>query len=92
MGSNAYLMLRPTLRGWPTNRRARYEYHNMIKHPQAFGKFVRLNLTGEVVEVLECNSTEIIISFKGKKLTMAHHQVSRAAPEEAAVAAKRISG
>ena len=64
----------------------------MMNHPQSFGKFVRLNLTGELVEVLECNSTEIIINFKGKKLTMAHHQVSWATPEEAAVAAKRILG
>jgi hypothetical protein len=64
----------------------------MIQHPKAFGKFVRLNLTGEVVEVLDCNSTEIIINFKGKKLTMAHYQVSWATPEEAAIAARHISG
>lgn len=64
----------------------------MTNHPGAFGKFVRLNLTGEIVEVLDCNSTEIIINFKGKKLTMAHHQVSWVTPEEAALAAKRISG
>jgi hypothetical protein len=64
----------------------------MINHPQAFGKFVRLNLTGEIVEVFDCNSSEIIINFKGQKLAMAHHQVSLVTPEEAALAAKRISG
>jgi hypothetical protein len=64
----------------------------MINHLQAFGKFVRLNLTDEVVEVFDCNSTEIIINFKGKKLTMAHHQVSWVTPEEAARAAKHILG
>lgn len=64
----------------------------MIKHPQAFGKFVRLNLIGEIVEVLSFDSTDIVINYKGKILTMEHHEVSRLTPEEEVAAARRISG
>ena len=64
----------------------------MIKHPQVFGKFVRLNLIGEIVEVLSFDSTDIVINYKGKTLTMEHHEVSRITPEEEAIAARRVSG
>ena len=64
----------------------------MIKHPKAFGKFVRLNLIGEIVEVLSFDSTDIVINYKGKILTMEHYEVSRLTPEEEAAAAKRFSG
>lgn len=64
----------------------------MKKHPQAFGKFVRLNLIGEIVEVLSFDSTDIVINYKGKILTMEHYEVSRLTPEEEVAAASRISG
>jgi hypothetical protein len=57
-----------------------------------FGKFIRLNLTGEIVEVVGFNSTDITINFKGKILTMEHYEVSRITHEEELVAARRISG
>lgn len=57
----------------------------------AFGKFVRINLTGEIVEVVSFDLTEITISFKGRNLIMNHYEVSRITPEEAA-AATRILG
>jgi hypothetical protein len=63
---------------------------NMIKHTEVFGKFVRLNLIGEIVEVLSFDSTDIVVNYKGKILTMEHYEVTRLTPEEEAVA-KRIS-
>ena len=65
----------------------------MAKYLEAFGRFVRLNLIGEIVQVVSFDSTDIMINYKGKILTMAHHEVSRITPEEEASAeAKRISG
>jgi len=61
----------------------------MTKHAEAFGKFVRLNLIGEIVEVL---SFDITVKYNGKNLTMEHYEVSRITPEEEAVAAKHVSG
>lgn len=59
---------------------------------KAVSKFVRLNLTGEIVEVVGFDSTEIMINYRGQNLTMAHYEVSRITPEEAAAAAaNRIS-
>lgn len=63
----------------------------MAKHPDTFGKFVRLNLIGEIVEVVSFDSSEIMINFKGRNLTMEHYEVSRLTPEEEAAAAQRIS-
>jgi hypothetical protein len=63
----------------------------MIKHTGVFGKFVRLNLIGEVVEVLSFDSTDITVNYKGKILTMEHYEVSRLTPEEETTAARRIS-
>lgn len=63
----------------------------MRKHYDEFGKFVRLNLIGEIVEVLDCDSTEITVNYKGKKLVMGHYEVSRITSEEEAVAARRVS-
>ena len=63
----------------------------MIKHLKPFGKFVRLNLIGEIVEVLSFDSTDIVINYKGKILTMEHYEVSRLTPEEEVAAANRIS-
>ncbi|HXC36228.1 MAG TPA: hypothetical protein VNV43_10160 [Candidatus Acidoferrales bacterium] len=56
-----------------------------------FGKFVRLNIIGEIVEVEGCDSTEITINYKGRKYTMDHNEVSRITPEDAAAMEKRIS-
>jgi hypothetical protein len=64
----------------------------MGKHDDKFGKFVRLNLIGEIVEVVDCDSTEITVNYKGRKFTMDHHEVSRITPEEAAIAAYRLLG
>jgi len=63
-----------------------------MKNPPAFGKFVRLNLIGEIVEVLSFDSTDIVINYKGKILRMEHYEVSRVTPEEEVAAARRISG
>jgi hypothetical protein len=60
----------------------------MAKQYRAFGKFVRLNLIGAIVEVVDCNSTEIIVNYKGTTLRMSHYEVSRITPEESAAAEK----
>jgi hypothetical protein len=64
----------------------------VAKHFEAFGKYVRLILTGEIVEVLNSDSTEIMINYRGKHLTIDQYDVSRLTSEEAAAIAKRISG
>lgn len=40
----------------------------MAKYSDGFGKFVRLKLIGEVVQVVSSDSDEITINFKGKIL------------------------
>ncbi len=70
----------------------RYEtVWHMAKKCDEFGKFVRLNLVGEIVEVVDADETEIMVKFFGHILTMKHREVSRISPEEAATAAARIS-
>jgi hypothetical protein len=70
---------------------AKYEIlANVVKKFASFGKFVRLNLTGQIVEVLDCNLIEIIVNFEGKKLTMTHSDISWATPQEAAAAAEAL--
>jgi hypothetical protein len=61
----------------------------VAENPRAFGKYVRLNLIGEIAEVLSFDSTEITIRFKGNTLTMEHYEVSRISAEEEATAAYR---
>jgi hypothetical protein len=63
----------------------------MGRRSGTFGRFVRLKLIGEIVEVLDCDSTDITIDFKGNILTMDHDEVSRITPEEAAAAEKRLA-
>lgn len=66
---------------------------DMVKQWDDFGKFVRLNLIGEIVEVVSFDSSNITVKYKGQNRTMEHFEVSRITSEEAAVAAaKRISG
>jgi len=60
----------------------------MIKHTGVFGKFVRLNLIGEIAEVLSFDSTDITVNYKGKILTMEHYEVSRLTPTEEATASR----
>jgi hypothetical protein len=60
----------------------------MIKHTGVFGKFVRLNLIGEVAEVLSFDSTDITVNYKGKIMTMEHYEVSRLTPEEETMASR----
>jgi hypothetical protein len=65
----------------------------MVKQWDDFGKFVRLNLIGEIVQVVSFDSSNITVKYKGQNLTMEHFEVSRITSEEEAVAAaKRISG
>lgn len=64
----------------------------VVKKHASFGKYVRLNLLRDIVEVLDCNSAEIVVNYKGEKLRMSHSEISWATPEEAAAAAERISG
>jgi len=63
----------------------------MAKELEEFDKFVRLNVTGKIVEVLGHNSTEIVINYKGTNLILKHYEVSTIAPEEAVAAAEHIS-
>jgi hypothetical protein len=62
----------------------------MAKKSDEFGKFVRLNLIGEIVEVVSADSKEITVKYYGHQLTMRHSEVSRITPEEAASAASQI--
>jgi hypothetical protein len=54
----------------------------VAKYDETFGKFVRLKLTGEIVEVVCFDSAEITITFKGHNLVMKHNEVSRLRPDE----------
>ena len=65
-------------------------YLTMGKQYDKFDRFVRLKLIGEIVEVVDCDATEITIKHKGRTFTMDHNEVSRLTPEEAA--AYRNSG
>jgi hypothetical protein len=65
---------------------------SVAEHSSAFGKYVRLNLIGEIVEVVSYDTTEITIKYRGGSLTMQHFEVSRLTPEEETAAAYRISG
>jgi hypothetical protein len=48
--------------------------------PQAPEKFVRLKLTGEIVEVTKWNSTSLTIVFKDKPITLRHDEVYHLPP------------
>ena len=61
----------------------------MVKQSEYFGKFVRLKLTNEIVEVVGFDSSDVVINYKGRNLTMAHYEVSRITHEEAAAAAAK---
>ena len=66
---------------------------DVIKNTEAFDKFVRLELTGEIVEVVGFDSGDIMINYRGKTLTMCPSEISRISPEEAAMLGeKRTSG
>jgi hypothetical protein len=66
---------------------------DMGKNTEASDKFVRVKLTGEIVEVVGFDSADIMINYRGKTLTMGPHEISRISPEEAAaLAEKRNSG
>jgi hypothetical protein len=68
-----------------------FGYMGMMKELNKIGKFVRLNLVREIVEVVSVDSTGITVKFYGKKLTMEHREVSLVTPEEVAVAERRFS-
>jgi hypothetical protein len=54
----------------------------VAKQEESFGKFVRLKLTGEIVEVVCFDSDAITINFKGHSLVMKHHEVCHLRPDE----------
>ena len=48
-----------------------------MKNPSEInGKFVRLNLTGEIVEVLTGDSKELTIKYRGENITLFRYEVS----------------
>jgi hypothetical protein len=57
----------------------------MTKNTEASDKFVRLRLTGEIVEVVGFDSGDIMINYRGQTLTMCPYEISRISPEEAAM-------
>jgi hypothetical protein len=57
----------------------------MAKQFQAFCKFVRLNLIGEIVEVTGFDSTGMTINFKGQNLMVDYKEVSPVTSEEVVV-------
>jgi hypothetical protein len=59
---------------------------DMPTQSDGYGKFVRLNLSGEIVEVVDFDLTEITINFRGKNLTLKHYDVSCLTPQEAEAA------
>ena len=54
----------------------------MVESSGTFDKFVRLNLTGEIVEVVKLDSIGITINYRGKHLTMNCNEVSCVTLEE----------
>ena len=48
-------------------------------------KFVRLNMTGEVVEVFRHTDTDVTIIYYGQRFTLLPHNVTVLSPEEEAV-------
>jgi hypothetical protein len=65
----------------------------MAKQFHAFCKFVRLNVIGEIVEVVGFDSTGMTINLKGQNLIVDYDEVSPIThKEEAASAATLISG
>jgi hypothetical protein len=66
-------------------------FNAVVKESENFGKFVRLNLTGEIVEVVNYTKSEITIRFKGKDLVMSHGDISRIAADEASKHEKNLN-
>ncbi len=62
----------------------------MAKKSDVFGKFVRLNLGGEIVEVMSVDSAGITIKYFGNHIAMKYWEVSLVTSEEAAAAGKRL--
>ena len=54
----------------------------MVESSGTFDKFVRLNLTGEIVEVVKLDSIGITINYRGKHLTRNCNEVSCVTLEE----------
>ena len=46
------------------------------------GKFVRLKLTGQIVEVNEYDAKDVTINYKGTELTLRRNEISRITAEE----------
>lgn len=56
-----------------------------------YGKFVRVKLINEIVEVVSFDSDGITVNFRGQNIKLSLYDVSHVTPEEAAEAANRIS-
>jgi hypothetical protein len=56
----------------------------MKKPSEINGKLVRLNLTGEIIEVLADDSTEITVKYLGENITLYPHEVSALTAKEVA--------
>jgi hypothetical protein len=48
-------------------------------------RFVRLNLTGEIVEVVGQSSLGLTIKYLGEQTTLSYHEITPLTPEEEAV-------
>jgi hypothetical protein len=53
--------------------------------PPSLGRFVRLKLTDEIVEVKQWASNSLTIEFKGQSITLRHDEVRHLPPEEQSV-------
>jgi hypothetical protein len=58
-------------------------------HPEFLRRYVRLNLTGEVVEVESSNSSDVSVRYGGLTLTFPWHEVKLVSPEEAAASKQK---
>jgi hypothetical protein len=63
----------------------------MRKRSEPLGKFVPLNQTGEIVDRLVSDSTDITVIREGKPPSMAYYEVYRISPEEAGMLGEKRS-
>jgi len=59
--------------------------------PPSLGKFVRLKLTDEIVEVVTSDSDSITVNFKGQHIILRHTEVYRLSPEEQSIHEQRLN-
>jgi hypothetical protein len=59
----------------------------MESNPQRMLKFVRVNITNEIVEVVAQSSTEVTLDYRGARVTLPRQDVILLTPEEEAAQA-----